>query len=111
MADAVLVNSVQNTLNNTIQSFYTSPATAGGTLITAFTATNDNGSNASYKAYIFDATGVTKLAVIPQTIVVRKKASLGSPIVNQFIPPGGSLRMESSTALELVFRVSGKELT
>lgn len=111
MADVVLVNSVENTLVDTVQSFYTSPAGAGGTLITAFTATNDNGANASYKAYIYDSTGATKLAVIPQTIVIRKKASLGSPIVNQLIPAGGTLRMETSATDAIVFRVSGKELS
>lgn len=111
MADAVIVNSVVNALDNTIENFYTSPAGAGGTLVTAFTATNDNGANASYKAYIYDSSGAAKLAVIPQTIVIRKKASLGSPIVNQLIPAGGSLRMESSTAGDIVFRVSGKELS
>jgi hypothetical protein len=111
MADAVLVNSVQNTLVDTIQEFYKSPPADGGTLITAFTASNNTGANASYKAYIFDATGTTLPAVVPLTIVVRNKDSLGSAIVNQFIPPGGTLRMESSRATSIVFRVSGKEIT
>lgn len=111
MADAVLVNSTENTIVDTIQTFYTSPAGSGGTLITAFTATNDNGANASYKAYIFDSSGSVLAAVIPQTIVIRKKASLGSPIVNQFIPAGGTLRMETSSLNAIAFRVSGKELT
>lgn len=111
MADAVLVNSVQSTLADTIETFYTSDASAGGTLITAFTATNDTDSNASYQAYIFDSTGTVLDAIIPQTIVVRKKANLGSPIVNQFIPPGGTLRMQSSRIASIAFRVSGKELT
>lgn len=110
MADAVLVNSAQNSAADTIQTFYTSPAGAGGTLITAFTASNNTGANASYKAYIYDSSGSALPAVVPLTIVVRNKESLGSGITNHFIPAGGTLRMESSAASSISFRVSGKEI-
>ena len=107
MAINVLVNSKQSQAANTIEVFYTSP---NGTTITAFTATNNTGSNKSYKAYIFDSSGTLLEAIIPVKIVIRNKVDLGSPIINQFIPKSGTLRMESSEASSLSFRVSGKEL-
>jgi len=106
MAISVLVNSEQSTEADTIEVFYTSN---NGALITAFTATNNTGSNKSYKAYIYDSSGVALPAVIPLKIVIRKRTDLGTPIVNQFIPKGGTLRIESSEADSLSFRVSGKE--
>jgi hypothetical protein len=108
--DVILVNSGQNTLADTIQDFYTSPASGAGTLIAAFTATNNTGANQSYKAYIYDSTGGLIDAVIPLKIVVRNRFDLGAGIVNHLIPPGGSLRMESSAADSIAFRVTGKEL-
>ncbi len=111
MATNVLVNSAQNTTVDTIQTFYTSPGTPGiGTIITAFTASNNTTSSKTYKGYIFDSSGTILNAVIPQKIVVRDRFDLGPSIVGQIIPPGGSLRMESSDALSIAFRVTGNEL-
>lgn len=111
MATNVLVNSTQNTLTNTIQTFYTSPADGAGTVITAFTATNNSGSNRTYKAYIFDSSGDSLEAVTPLKIVVRNRFDPGSSIVNHLIPAGGTLRMETDLQDTIVFRVTGNELT
>ena len=111
MATAVLVNSVQNTLANTIETFYTSPADGAGTVITAFTATNNTGSNRTYKAYIFDSAGNPKEAITPVKIIVRNRFDPGNAIVNHEIEPGGTLRMESDGANSIVYRVTGNEET
>ena len=105
--NVVLVNSEKNISANNIEHFYTSP---GGTLITAFTATNNTDANQSYKAYIYAASGIALEAVTPRKIIIRDKFDSGSGIVNHLIPSGGSLRIESSAASSIVFRVSGKEL-
>lgn len=110
MTTAVLVNSVQNTLANTIQSFYTSPATGAGTVITAFTATNNTGSNRTYKAYIYALGATSSSAVTPLKIIIRNRFDPGNAIVNHLIPPGGTLRMESDLANSIAFRVTGNEL-
>ena len=113
MTETVLVNSAVNVANDTIEKLYDSPSGntgASGTLITAFTATNNSGANASYKAYIYDVSGALLQAVMPQTIVVRNKFSLGPAAVGQLIPAGGSLRTETSTAGAIAFRVTGDEL-
>ncbi len=109
MAELILVNSKQNTSADTIEKFYDSPASGAGTVILAFSATNNTTQSASYKAYIFDASGAAIQAVVPQTIVVRDRFNLGPSAISQLIPPGGSLRMESSTATSIAFRVTGDE--
>jgi hypothetical protein len=110
MTDTVLVNSAQNASANAIQIFYTSPTGQGGTLINAFTASNNTDSNKTYKAYIYDASATALTAIIPQKIVVRDRFDLGPSIVGQLIPAGGTLRMESSAAASVAFRVTGSEL-
>lgn len=112
MADLVMVDSKQNTAVDTIEAFFTSvKSSAGGTgaRITAFTASNNGTASASYKGYIFDAAGTVVQAVIPQKIVVKDRFDLGPSIVSQIIPPGGSLRMETSSLNTITFRVTGKE--
>lgn len=110
MADNVLVNSKENIEANTIESMYSSPVSGNGTLITAFSAINNSGVNASYRAYIYNSSGAAVSAVIPTKIVVRNKFDVAPSITNQLIPNGGSLRMESSAADSITFRVSGVEL-
>jgi len=43
-------------------------------------------------------------------VVVWGEIDLGSGIVNQVIPAGGSLRMEASAAGKIYFTVSGKKV-
>lgn len=107
MTDVVLVNSAKNTTANTIEVFYTSPSSSDGTLITAFSAVNNSGVNASYKAYIYDSSGTALSPIIPTKIVVRNRFDTAPSITNHLIPNGGTLRMESSAANSITFRVSG----
>ena len=108
MSDAILVNSAQSAAADAVEVFYTAPA--GGTKINSFTATNNTTSSKSYLAYIYDASGAALPAIVPQKIVVRDRFDLGAAIVGQLIPPGGTLRMESSDAASIAFRVTGTEL-
>jgi hypothetical protein len=110
MTDVVIVDSKSNGMPNGIEQFYQSPTGGNGTIITAFSAINNSGINASYKAYIYDSTGAAVDPVIPLKIVVRNRFDVGPSITNQLIPNGGSLRMESSAAGSITFRVSGVEL-
>lgn len=107
MADIVLVPSASNSAADTVEVFYTSPTSSDGTLITAFSASNNSGANAWYEAYIYDSSEDSPAAVIPTKIVVRDKSDLGAAITNQLIPNGGSLRMKTSAAGAIDFRVSG----
>ena len=110
MAEDVLVFNAGNTAADTVQSFYTAIISGSGVRINAFTATNALTSSVDYKAYIYDSSGAAQSAVIPQTTVVRDKFDLGPSIVGQLIPPGGSLRMESSQIGGISFYVTGDEL-
>lgn len=108
MSNNVIVNSVTSIIANTIEVIYEAPP--NGTIITAWTATNNTGSNRLYKAYIFDLSGTLLQAIIPLKIIVRDRFDLGSGITNQFVPGGGTIRVESDLANSIVFRVSGNEL-
>jgi len=115
MPDVIMANSALNTVVDTIQEFYPaipSSSEGKGAKVTAFTASNNDGANgsATYKAYIYDASGSLLNAVIPQQIIVPDKFDLGPSIIGQLIPPGGSLRMESSRLGAITFRVTGREL-
>jgi hypothetical protein len=109
MTDSVLVFNAANTVVDTVESFYTSPSGGLGTRIKSFTAANNGETSISYKAYIYSSSGTVVAAIVPQTIVVIDRADYGPAIVNQVIPPGGTLRMESSTADDLNFYVTGVE--
>lgn len=110
MATTVLVNSATNSVANTVQPFYNAPADGAGTIITAFTATNNTGANASYKAYIFGPSQSGLGAVTPLKVVIRNRFDPGNAIVNQVIPAGGTLEMETNIIGAIDFRVTGNEL-
>lgn len=109
MTEKVLVFNAQNNVADEIAIIYTSPSSGAGTRITAFTASNDTTSSKTYKAYIYSATSSLEKSVIPQTIVVRDRADYGASIVNQVIPAGGTLRVESSEENSINFYVTGIE--
>ena len=110
MADSVLINNLKISAVDTITTAYTSPASGQGTIITAFTASNDGGpASVSYKGYIYDQGGSLVSAVIPMTIVVKDRFHSGPSVVNQVIPPGGTLRLENSTSDGLNFYATGRE--
>lgn len=109
MAIKPIVFNQKNAAADTIEEFYTSPASGNGTRIMAFTASNDTESSKTYKAYIFASSGDMVCSVVPQTIVVKDRADNGSTSVNHVIPAGGTLRMESSDADSLNFYVTGNE--
>jgi hypothetical protein len=110
MTDIVIADSVENVDADTIETIYTSPSGGSGTIITAWAAINNSGVNASYKAYIYNSSGTAVSPIVPLKIVVRDKFDLAPTAVNQLIPNGGSLRVESSAAGSITFRISGVQL-
>jgi len=109
MAIKQLVDNFVNSQVDAAQVAFTAPATIAVT-IDSFTAANNSQVNASYKAYIKTSTGVLSPQV-PFKVVVWGENDLGIGIVNQVIPPGGSLQVESSALDSLYFTVSGREIT
>ena len=106
MSAVLMINSAENSEVDTVELMFTDRGT--GTRITAFTASNSGPSSVTYKAYLYDSTGDELPAVVPQTIVVKDRSSLGVQLLGQLIPPSGSLRIESSGPL--AFRATGDEL-
>lgn len=109
MSTKQIVDNFKNTAIDTVETAYTSPDTFG-VVVEAFTATNNSASNASYKAYIVSASG-SESPLIPFKIIVWGTTDLGIGIVNQVIPAGGSLRVESSALDSIHFTVTGREVT
>lgn len=90
--------------------FTAASSNTSGTLIDSFTAANNTAVNSSYKAYILPVGGTVEFPQRPFKIVVSGEVDLGSGLINQLIPPGGSLWVEQSTANSIYFTISGKQV-
>ena len=108
MPSIQLVDNFTNATSDTVETVYTSPSD-NSTIIETFTAANNSGVNASYKGYIVSQSGVLQ-PQRPFKIIVWGEIHSGAGLVNQVIPPGGSLRVESSAINSIYFTVTGKVL-
>lgn len=108
MTTKQIVDNFVNNAVDTVEPIFT--AGTKGVVIEAFTAANNSTVNASFKAYIKTASGLLK-PQIPFTIVVWQSApDLGIGIVNQIIPAGAQLMVESSALDSIYFTVTGREI-
>ena len=105
-AQQILSNAVNITIDTPEALFI---AGAKGVVIESFTAANNSSVNASYKAYIVEPSG-TEQPQIPFKIVVWGDNDLGIGLVNQIIPAGGSLKLESSALASIYFTATGREI-
>lgn len=108
MTDSVIINNTKISAPDVVTTLFTSSTAGQGTIITAFTVTNNSAASASYKAYIVDSAGVVGDAVVPQKIVVRDRFDSAPSIVNQVVPAGGSIRAQNSTGDALNFYATGR---
>ena len=106
--DSVLVNGVTASLENTLEIIFTAES---DTLIKAVTASNPTLINASYQMQIVPTNEDTTKPEIPFQVVVRLDSDPGAPVVNQVIPKGGTLRISTSVANSIAFRVTGRVLS
>ena len=110
MAKAIqMVNNLANTIIDTVQPIFVAPPEMN-VRIEAFTAANTSIVDASYKAYITTPSGEQQPQQ-PFKIVVWGDNDLGIGLINQVIPAGGSLSVESSALASIYFTVSGIELS
>jgi hypothetical protein len=108
MATLQIVDNKANLNVDTVEAFYTAPQ-GQDVVIESFTASNNSSVNANYSAYIQTLTGGLQ-PQIPFKIVVWGENDLGIGIVNQVIPAGATLRMESSAIDSIYFTVTGREI-
>ena len=108
MTTKQIVDNFSNTIADTVQTIFTAP-TDKNVVIESFTAANNSGVNASYKAYIVSILE-KEFPQRPFKIVVWGEVDLGIGIVNQIIPAGGSLRFETSAIDSIYFTVTGREV-
>jgi|TARA_R110000823_G_C15945532_1_gene500942 hypothetical protein len=104
MTSKQILNNAVNTTANTAQDLFTAGTSA--VVIESFTATNNSTVNASYKAYI--VSGGIEQPQIPFKIVVWGENDLGIGIVNQVIPAGAQLKLESSAINSIYFTATGR---
>ena len=107
MATLQIVDNFKNTIVDTVQTAFT--AGLFPVVIEAFTASNNAIVNASYKAYIVSVSG-DEQPLRPFKIVVWGELDLGIGVVNQVIPIGGTLRVETSALDSIYFTVTGREI-
>lgn len=105
-----LVENATNSQEDTPEVIYTSPQRGFGTLITAFTASNNANENRSYKAYIVNKDDEPLYPQRPYRIVIWGDIDLGSGIEGQVVPAGGSIYVECNQPNSVYFTLSGKEL-
>lgn len=106
--DSVLVDGITASLANTLETIFTA---VEDTLIKAVTASNPTTVNASYQMNIVPASGDITKPEIPFQVVIRLDADNGADVVNHVIPKGGTLRISTSAADSIAFRVTGRILT
>ena len=108
MATLQISDNFSNTIIDTVQTVYTAPQLQN-VVIESFTAANNSAVNASYKAYIISPLD-KEFPQRPFKVVVWGEVDLGIGIVNQAIPAGGSLKVESSAIDSIYFTVTGREI-
>ena len=106
--DSVLVDGVTTTTVNTLETIFTA---VEDTLIKAVAASNATLVNASFEMNIVPISGDITKPEIPLKIVIRLDSDPAAAVVNQVIPKGGTLRVATSAAGAIAFRVSGRVLT
>lgn len=106
--DSVLVDGVFTAAPDTLEVIYSANI---ATIIKAVTASNTTEINASYTMNIVPSNGDITKPEIPDRIVTRLRSDTGAEVVNHVIPAGGSLRVSTSAANSIAFRVTGRVLS
>jgi hypothetical protein len=111
--NVVLINGVLP-VSTSIQTLYTSPTEndgGSGTRIVAFTATNTDGSAQTYDLHIVPLDGTAdntnKIGDTISLTANQTKIPLG--VINQLIPPGGTIQIAVSVGSTINFRATGIE--
>lgn len=105
--DSVLVNGVFASAPGVLEIIFTA---TDDTLIKAVTASNTTEINASYVLNIVPSSGDVSKPEIPFRVVPRLRSDTAAEVINHVIPKGGTLRISTSAANSIAFRVSGRAL-
>ena len=109
MTTKQITDNFVNTAVDTIQTAYIAP-TDKNVIIESMSIANNSGVDASYKVYIVSDGGAT-YPIIPYKIAVWGRVGVGIGVVNQAIPAGGALKVESSALASIYFTTTGREIT
>lgn len=103
MTDITLANGFTNSVANTPEVAYTSPAGTNGTKIKALTVSNPTTSNKTFKVFISGTN-----SIIPLKVLIRSKTHTGYEIIGHLIPSGATLSIESSEAESVQLTATGE---
>lgn len=108
--NVVLADGVQPA-DTSITTLYTAAANITGTRIVAFTAYNPAGSSKTYTVYIVPNGGTAgdENAIIKSRSLATLSSEALPEVINQLIPPGGTLKVDVSVGATIAFRASGIE--
>ena len=99
-------------LTTSVTTLYTSP-TGLGTRVVAFNALNFGAGNASYTVHIVPALGTADNTnmIVKETVLIPSEDDSPIAVINQLIPPGGTLEALSDSSTRISVRASGIEFT
>lgn len=107
-----LINGVQLTTSAVV--LYTSPSNGAGTRITAFGVANTGGTTETYSMHIVadgDSADSTNI-MVPERPLQDKEPDTPAEMMNQLVPPGGTIQGLASTTLKItVGNAAGLEFT
>ena len=106
-----LIDGVLASLTATV--LYTSPVKGVGTRIVAFSATNTIASVVTYTVHIVpsgDSASLSNMIVNSKALAIAEDDEPAS-VVNQLVPPGGTIEVLASSGASIAIRASGIEFT
>jgi hypothetical protein len=91
-------------LTATAAVLYTSPANGGGTRVVAFALANSGGTGTeTYSLHIVPDGGTADSTniLVPERALADKEPDTPAEIINQLVPPGGTIQALASTTLKI----------
>lgn len=107
-----IINGIQPTTTNAELVYTANGGGSSGTLITAITVSNPTGSAVDCSIWVVPKgqTVSDQFLLVDTENVAANESEALPQVVNQLIPPEGSLYIASGTATSLAFRGTGEEL-
>lgn len=101
------------TSGTAVETVYISPAAGKGTRITSVTTVNTSGSVGNYSLYaVDDATPAVAVdSLVREQSLQPNESDTPPEAINHFIPPGGTIQVQTDVAGNVAFRISGIEYT
>ena len=103
----------ETTSGTTAEIKYTSPAAGKGTRITSVTAVNTSVTVGNYSIYVVDDSSAAAAvdSLVREQSLQPNGADTPPEVINQFVPAGGTIQVQTNSSGNIAFRISGIEYT